>query len=413
MSERAEPRSQQRKKAFIVGVFIFGILGLLIYTVFWVKNFSLRPNYGFYARFIEPPYINKGAPVYFRGLKVGSVSNIQLSEDNSAVLVHINIYQDNLKLPLNTEVTVHTEGITGIVYLGLNYPSEEKPSPYFISEGVVVEGQEPLSFDKLQRILARLAEKGELEKMVSDAQTTLRELKGTVRDIRQAARKTSEFMDQANSVSHDSKQLMADWRGTAQKVSTTVDEARPLLKQSLKSFETSNRSFQSLVGGAGNALGKGNPLGPVRQAADEVSKTFSYLRSELQNTGMIRNVGESAKKIGSITDQATSALEQVSGAGKTGLSFLKEVPGTITNVNQAAQRFDCIQTGVADMLSQRFLLFRLAFGKPGAAIEACKSGGWLQPPGLQPPSLQNVSQCQPKAMPLPEDCDPGPAKTAP
>lgn len=350
MPERAQPKKKQRRMAVTVGMFVLGTVVLLIFSIFWIKNFSLRPAYSFYARFLEPPYITNGSPVYFRGLKVGHVGNIKLTADASAVLIRLDITQRDLKLPINTQVTIHTEGITGVVYVILTYPQEERPSPFSIQNGMIVQGVEPFSLEKVERALNSLAEKGKLDAMFEDAQDLLAQSKSFVTEYRQVARKASRFLDGATDLAYNTNTMVSDARGVVKGVGQVVTRNGPVLHETLMGFQEASSGVKGLVGSAGKAIGSsGNPsalqqatqsvtraMDQWQQASQDIQQTSGYIRQELQQSGLLQNVGQTAQ-----------------------------------NVNMAAKRFDCIQEGVGHLLNNRFLLFKLAFGKPGHPLAPC------------------------------------------
>jgi ABC-type transporter Mla subunit MlaD len=398
MSERARPKQQQQFQALVVGGAILLIVALMVFVVFWAKQFALRPHYTFYARFIEPPYVNVGAPVNFRGVRVGQVSSVALTTTGDAVLVGISIHEKDLQLPVNTRVTIHTEGITGIVYLSLTFPEDEPLASRFITDGMVVQGIEPFSFDKIQRALNRLAEEGTLEELMEKLSNGLDESRAVISDIRQAAQNTAAFMARAETAAEHSNQLIADLRGTNVQLAQAFTRNEPLLTGSLQSFQQTNQRIQNLVGGVSGVFENGGPtlipeaplqkaLGSFQEAAhsvqsamqsfgqasQEADQTLRFVRQELQDTNTIRTLGSEATNV-------------------------------MNRVNLATDRFDCIQQGVASLLDKRFLLFRLTFGRPGEHLEACQDPQFL----TGPQGLRAVSGCPPAPPPCSPASSPAP-----
>lgn len=368
------------------------IVALIVFVVLWAKQFALRPEYTFYARFYEPPYVNVGAPVNFRGVRVGQVSSVALTRTGNAVLVGISIHQKDLQLPINTRVTIHTEGITGIVYLSLTYPEDEPIASQYITDGMVVQGVEPFSFAQIQRALNRLAEEGTLEDLMEKLSTGLDESRAVITDIRQAAQNTASFMARAETVAEHSNQFIAELRGTNTKLAQAFTRTEPLLTGGLEAFQVTNQRIQNLVGGVSGVFKSGGPpllpeaplqkaLGSFQEAAQsvqtamhsfehasqEADQTLKFVRQELQDTNAIRTLGS----------EATNVMHRV---------------------NLATDRFDCIQQGVASLLDKRFLLFRLTFGRPGEHLEECQDPQFLTTPS----SLRAVSGCPP----VPPPCQP-------
>lgn len=73
---------------------------------------------------------------------------------------------------------------------------------------------------------------------------------------------------------------------------------------------------------------------------------------------------------------------------------------TLLNMGMASRRIDCVSSQLSQILGQRFLFFKLLFGKPGAGYEACADplnclvtmqnaclndpASWVKPPSVPP-----------------------------
>jgi ABC-type transporter Mla subunit MlaD len=340
-----------------------------------------------------------------------------------------------LHLPLNTRVSIHTEGITGIVYITLGFPDAEPPSPLLIQDGTVVQGVEPFSLQKLQRVITRLADERRVEELVDDAQQFFRQARGLVADARQAARSTDQFMSTATQTAREADQAMGEIRQLARSGNTTLVRTEPVVRQTLAQIQASSGRFDVLAESVGGFFGPtGDPLKgleppmqtirqaaqSVNQASNQVGATFAYLRNELERQGLIAQASDVLSEFQGVGETTTQTLQGLEGLGQTvstqlgglsgfgtGLSGLKGIGQSVRDasgsVEQAASRLDCLESGLAEMLSERFLLFKLAFGRPGRALEACTGSmgpSWVSPQAA-PIQLapQPVSGCPPVPVP--------------
>jgi len=116
--------------------------------------------------------------VYFRGQQVGKISKIELSKDQKYVLYHMDIYYEGLRLPKNTEIIVQNNIVLGGRYVDLNYP--DNPSTELLKDGDVVDGFDPSSIRKLNVMVAKMIESGQIDELIKVSDTLLREFNSFV-----------------------------------------------------------------------------------------------------------------------------------------------------------------------------------------------------------------------------------------
>lgn len=114
-------------EAIVGGFVILGIMGLvfLAYKVSSVNTVGKNGSYPLYANFQSISGLKNGASVTLAGVKIGYVDNITLNENYDARLT---ILLDNRynKIPLDSSVSVLTQGLLGEKYLGLDLGAEEE-----------------------------------------------------------------------------------------------------------------------------------------------------------------------------------------------------------------------------------------------------------------------------------------------
>lgn len=113
---------------------VIGFLILLISFFFIIKylNVNTESEVGSYklgAKFLKVGGIKVGNDIKLRGVKVGTVSNVNLDE-NFMANVEFFIYS-NVKIPDDSQISINSDGILGNKYLSI-LPNE---SLNFLSNG--------------------------------------------------------------------------------------------------------------------------------------------------------------------------------------------------------------------------------------------------------------------------------------
>ncbi|EKE02587.1 MAG: hypothetical protein ACD_20C00357G0010 [uncultured bacterium] len=250
-----------------------------------------------------------------------------------------------------------------------------------------------------------------------------------------AATDISEIAENVNSFVGD-PQLKGDIRDTlaaiseaAQGVETLMGD--PEIKSNIKETATNISQFtrslnelladadiqqgiKSTFGGIGRLLGKAETaiegfdiggaagLGAGLGLVDTISNVNSLLESmdsfvtnlncytgdiysDVKQTGLIPNTSaafyEATRTFGRAQDVFGKTEQVISRFGEAEIDsdtrglIIRTIMNTnqaIESHNQAAKQVDCLAEGTSELLSKRFLLLRLLFGKPGAALEECE-----------------------------------------
>ena len=517
------PKNRKREKAFPVGLFILMTLGLLIGGVVWLRGAAMNPAYRFYVAYKDPDRITEGAPVYFRGVQVGRVSEVKLHPSMEYTYVHVGIQDPSVVMPRNARIFVRVEGITGQRFLDIEEGRGRVPSEAFIRPNEVVRGTENVTWDRIQEQIARIAEERTLEKILVSTERTMSQLEGTSKDLRKLAARADVFFDNVDPAARRALNQFADASSEVQRAATQAQHSLPRIAGAAESFggffgegggSTSfNESFRELASAAHqfntNTAGANDAFAAVRQAADRFGSTFETINTQLIGSNLIPNlstttqqVGGSLQSIGRLTGKASPAISpemqqlnrlvvrletegkaleesirqavppnssatrnpaletlaavsiaaqetaeavrpelgktsdpqvvrqqldfladsavqintalteiplqslpnspvmrsQVRGMASTvaaleghieqieptvsqwvrpagggnALGFLGDIGGTLSQVRQTAERFDCVGAQTSRILSQRFLGFKLFFGKPGAGFDQCR-----------------------------------------
>lgn len=138
-------------EAFVGGFVVLGILGLifLAYKVSAVNSIGKDGTYTVYAEFNSISGLKKGASVTLAGVKIGQVSNISITKDDYEARVALEIDNRYDNIPVDTSVSVLTQGLLGEKYLGLDVGGDD----VYLADGDVFD------FTKSSIVLERLIDK--------------------------------------------------------------------------------------------------------------------------------------------------------------------------------------------------------------------------------------------------------------
>ena len=104
-----------------VGVFVLGLIALLIAFAFWLSATSRHPGYDRYQIHAKADVsgLHVNSVVRFSGVKVGSVTAVEIdAQDAQAVLLTVEV-ASHIPITTSTVASLKNEGITGVQYVAL------------------------------------------------------------------------------------------------------------------------------------------------------------------------------------------------------------------------------------------------------------------------------------------------------
>jgi phospholipid/cholesterol/gamma-HCH transport system substrate-binding protein len=258
----------------LLGIGVFGLLFL------WLNRFTAAGRaYKVIVEFANAGGMQKGATVRYRGVKVGTIS--QVRPGPNAIDVEIEIAKTDLILPRNVVVEANQSGLisesiiditpkatlpTGVV---IAKPLDKNCDPsLIICNGSRLKGQVGISVDELIRSSTELAAVYNNPKFYTNVNRVLetttsaassftelsQDLQGLTKSLRQ---QLNTFSATANSVQRATNQLNASATQTSNQVGATATQATRLLNN-LDNLLTTNRS--TLVGALNNITETSNQL---------------------------------------------------------------------------------------------------------------------------------------------------------
>lgn len=141
-------KNSKTLEALVGGFVILGILGLvfLAYKVSSVNSIGKNGSYTLYANFYSVTGLKEGAPITIAGVKIGQVENITIRREEYDARVALTIDSQYDNIPLDSSISVLTQGLLGEKYLGLDAGG---------GEDYMVNGDE-FEFTKSSIVLERL-----------------------------------------------------------------------------------------------------------------------------------------------------------------------------------------------------------------------------------------------------------------
>ena len=126
--------TQRRSHQIGTGLFIvlgFAALGYLATQTTSLANYRQGPTYALKARFTNVGQLKLRAPVKIAGVRIGSVSDIQLEPDRLEALVTLAIDNRYNQLPDDSAAAVFTSGLLGDQYVSI----QPGGSPEMLKDG--------------------------------------------------------------------------------------------------------------------------------------------------------------------------------------------------------------------------------------------------------------------------------------
>lgn len=114
--------TQRRSHQIGTGLFIllgFAALGYLATQTTSLANYRQGPTYALKARFTNIGQLKLRAPVKVAGVRIGSVTDIQLEPDRLEALVTLAVDKRFNQLPDDSAASVFTSGLLGDQYVAL------------------------------------------------------------------------------------------------------------------------------------------------------------------------------------------------------------------------------------------------------------------------------------------------------
>ncbi|MCW5315700.1 MCE family protein [Nostoc sp. KVJ3] len=379
----------------LLGIGVFGLLFL------WLNRFTAAGrSYKIIVEFANAGGMQKGAVVRYRGVKVGTIS--QVLPKANAIDIEIEIAQSDLIIPRNVVVEANQSGLISESIIDIT-PKTTLPNGIVLAKpldrscdtslivcnGSRLKGQIGISVDDLIRSSTELASAYNDPKFYRNVNRVLesttgaassftelsQDLQGLTKSLRQ---QLNTFSATANSVQRATNQLNTSASQTLNKFGTTATQANNLLTN-LDNLLTTNRS--SLVGALNNItetsnqlrvtvsslspsvnrLTKGELLNNLETLSANAAQASANLRdasktlNDPKNAVLLQQTLDSARVTFENTQKITSDLDELTGDPKfrknlrqlvNGLSGLVSSTQEMQQQVQVATTLDSVKAAV-------------------------------------------------------------------
>jgi phospholipid/cholesterol/gamma-HCH transport system substrate-binding protein len=136
---------QDRIEIFTGAVVILLAGFFLWYALHHLEHQKKKGSYEVYATFSNVDGLTAGSNVRLSGVKVGTISKIELNPETYLATLHIEL-EPNLLIPTDTVAAINTQGLLGDKYLSLEAGSDDEKIK---AGGMIVNTQSSASIERL------------------------------------------------------------------------------------------------------------------------------------------------------------------------------------------------------------------------------------------------------------------------
>ena len=260
----------------LVGVFVLGLAALMLFIGIWLSTQGRNEIYVPYLVYVQGGVdgLTAKSPVQFNGVRVGYVDSIKLSPKNPQLVELILQLDQNIPITESTTATLVPQGITGLVYVGLQAGRPASTTPLLAKTGQrypVIKYQEPL-LQQLSTALPEIAQNIQrlslnfnkifTDKNTQDFAKTLDNLATVTQAVRDNERNIRDTLSYLKEITHNTK------------VATTQ------LDSTIKVFKQAGQSINNAGLAATQAIQNGNAL--MNSIDQQMLPTLSQTLEQLQ-----------------------------------------------------------------------------------------------------------------------------------
>jgi phospholipid/cholesterol/gamma-HCH transport system substrate-binding protein len=285
-----------------VGAFVIIFVAILIWLVIWLSAMMGDKKYHQYQIFAKADIsgLSLSSAVRFSGVKVGSVTNIEIDQkDSQAVVITIKV-EDGTPITTSTVATVQTEGITGVQYVGLkSLLATAPPLQQKRGEPIPSIPFQPSLFMRLSSAIQVIT--GQIEKLSKSVQHIL----------------SDENWHSITDTLANVDKISANLAAQGKRIDSIMQDTKVTLENTAKA----SKMFPTMVSNAKVALDD------LAHAAKEVRKTTTKAREVITSTGdLVSSVSQQivpeVHRFAGTLDQIGANVEVITGEMKRNPSVI-------------------------------------------------------------------------------------------
>ncbi len=350
-----------------VGIFVFTAIIAVIGFIFTQTRVGKVKGYEIGVLFDYIGGLEIGSPVRVSGVRVGEVKKIDIIYDVvPKVLVKLKI-NHGVKIGKHSRITVRTLGIIGERYIEIT-PSSEKE---FIEKGEIVEGENPLSIERIANIGEEIASNlnkvlYDLVKITGDKKFQ-EDIKAVVSDSKLAISKINNSFDKISNlveeISETNKHLKTFLEENSPKIKKVIVDTDEFIVSGKKQMEETMAGIRDFV--------------KIKDKAEETLSSFADTSSQikeffgkLEKQGLIAKImkeeemiddikkeiyllKETTLKIGNASEKLSTTLEDLNSI----LNSVKRKEGSVGKLLYSDELYNEIMSFIKDIKAHPWKLF--------------------------------------------------------
>ena len=283
----------------------------------------------------------------------------------------MDIYYKGLKLPSNVYAETQTQGIAGENFVEIEYPVT--PSRRLLANNTVIHGKTPFGLSDLQDYIEAQVKNGNIKRIMTD-------LEESFKIQIESGKELSKMASGINNILTANRKDINNIFNNAAKSMTSLDDILIYVRDMLSNPQIKS-DLNSALHSAHIITQDINEMTGDKEFKKNIKETvinFNQLSKNAADT--LNKANKTLDQFGNTSNKINDFIDDVHSLGYSGKNNIAD---TVQNANNTMSNVNCLTTGVSQMLSQRFLLVKLLFGKPGANLEQCKN--YTKPPFKQTP----------------------------
>ncbi|NJR70532.1 MAG: MCE family protein [Synechococcales cyanobacterium CRU_2_2] len=270
-----------------VGLLIVAGVGLFLGLAAWLRNISLgRTSYSIWVEFEDVAGLKEGTPVNFRGVQIGSVRKIDVS--NSLATARLEINRLDLKIPRDSFVSAQSSALIGDTSLDIDplvtLDGEDIPGPLSkdCSDSLILCDGSHIRGEKVATLTDLIIAMDELASLLGDADLVA-SLKNTAANAATATQGITKLTGNLSRLSDSVQGEVGTLSNTLKSAGRAADSAQV----AARSIDSAANQFGTVATQASGLADKTSTL--VGQASTLIEENRVALAKTLSDIGLASN----------------------------------------------------------------------------------------------------------------------------
>ncbi|MEW5819883.1 MAG: MlaD family protein [Cyanobacteriota bacterium] len=298
------------------------------------------------AKFDDASSISTRTDLYYKGVKVGKVTDLSISEDARYALASFVIENPNVRLYKGTKIGKFSNGLGKDLKIILPEKYENKD---LLPKGSILIEHIDDDDESYNNFMKSLLQGGKLQDLVNNLDTSFKNVsiltndlvklnKQNEKELNSSIKNMYQITNNLNSATKSINGILSD-QHNIENISSALDNIN---KSAEKSVELIDKSTET--------------VGTINQTTLDINNTL--LTDEFKT-----NLTQSTESFSAILND----VQQIAGDEST----QNDIKDIIHFSNTGLQNLNCLTTEIGRTMTKRFLIPRMILGKPGDNINVC------------------------------------------